>query len=69
MILADTQAIAVMTSRTPATIRSWAHRGLIQRRGTGRRGIALYSVEDAEALIDKQRHGVQRSEALRDFTP
>lgn len=69
MTLADTQAIAFMTQRTPATIRSWAHRGLITRRGTGLHGIALYAVEDAEALVDKQRHGVQRSEALRDFTP
>ena len=69
MILADTQAIAFMTHRAPATIRSWAHRGLLERRGTGPRGIALYSVEEAESVLDKHRHEVQRSEPLRDFTP
>jgi hypothetical protein len=53
--LADTNAIAKMTGRSPATIRSWAHRGHLLRRGTGRprgRGQprALYDVEEAEEL-------------------
>jgi hypothetical protein len=54
--LADTAAIAVLTGRQPATIRSWASRGLLARRGTrGRR--ALYDVEEAQDLaarIDAQ---------------
>ena len=50
MPLADTQAIAVLTRRPPATIRSWAHRGWLPRGGTGPRGRALYATEDAEAL-------------------
>jgi DNA-binding transcriptional MerR regulator len=69
VILADTQAIAFMARVEPSTVRSWACRGLIKRRGTGRRGIALYAVEDAEALIDKRRHEVQRSEGCRTSVP
>jgi hypothetical protein len=55
--LADTQAIAALTGRKPATIRSWAHRypDRLPRRGTSRprgRGQprALYDVEEAEKL-------------------
>ena len=48
--LADTQAIALLTGRAPATIRSWAHRGLLSRRGTGPRNRALYSVTEAAGL-------------------
>ena len=50
--LADTQAIAVITGRKPATIRSWAHRypDRLPRRGTGKHGRALYDVEEAEQL-------------------
>jgi len=39
--LADTQAIAVLVARPPATIRSWAHRGQLTRHGTDRRGPAM----------------------------
>ena len=53
----------------PSTVRSWAHRGYLTRQGTGPHGIALYDVEEAEALIDKQRHRLQRWEAQRDLTP
>jgi hypothetical protein len=50
--LADTQAIAALTGRKPATIRSWAHRypRRLPRRGTGEHGRALYDVEEAEEL-------------------
>ena len=50
--LADTQAVAAMVRRAPATVRSWAHRypDRLPRRGTGPRGRALYDVEDAERL-------------------
>ena len=60
--LADTQAIAYLTDRTPATIRTWARRypDLMPRRGTGRHKRALYDIEEAElvaALIDHGTHG------------
>ena len=50
--LADTQAVAAMVRRAPATVRSWARRypDRLPRRGTGPRGRALYDVEDAERL-------------------
>ena len=50
--LADTQAIAALTGRTPATIRSWAHRypDRLPRHGTGKRNRALYDVTEAEQL-------------------
>lgn len=58
--LADTQAIALITHRAPGTIRSWASRDLLPRRGTmGRR--ALYDVDEAQRLAakidDGARHG------------
>ena len=67
--LADTQSIALMAKVEFSTVRSWACRGLLHRRGTGPRGIALYDVEEAEALIDKRRLRLQRCEALRSSTP
>ena len=46
MTLADTEAIAYMLGKPPATIRSWAHRGHFRRRGTGPRQTALYDVDE-----------------------
>ena len=69
MILADTHAIAILTSRTPSTIRTWAHRGRLTRRGTDWRGRALYSLDDAEAILDQQRRRVQHLEAQRTTAP
>jgi hypothetical protein len=48
--LADTFMIARMTRRAPGTVRSWASRGLLTRKGTGKRGRALYDMDEAEAL-------------------
>ncbi len=42
-----------MTGRKEATVRSWAHRGLLRRMGTDRRGRALYSLAEAEALAGR----------------
>jgi hypothetical protein len=52
MKLADTQAIAVLTRRKPATIRKWAERypDHLPRRGRDKQGRTLYSVDDAEKL-------------------
>lgn len=58
-----------MTRRKPSTIRTWAHRGHLTRRGTDYRGRALYYLEDAEAIIDAHRYEVQHSEAQRDSAP
>ena len=69
MILADTCAIAFMTRRAPSTIRTWAHRGHLTRRGTDHRGRALYYLEDAEHILDQQRRRVQHLEALRTTAP
>ncbi|WPM94398.1 MerR-like transcriptional regulator [Arthrobacter phage Cupello] len=35
VVLVDTQAAAVAVSVSPATVRSWAHRGYLERKGTG----------------------------------
>jgi hypothetical protein len=51
--LTDTQAIALMTGRPAATIRSWAHRGLLTRHGTGHRRRALYSIDEASELATR----------------
>jgi hypothetical protein len=51
--LTDTQAIALMTGRPPATIRSWAHRGLLTRHGTGPRRRALYDISEASELATR----------------
>jgi hypothetical protein len=48
--LADTYMIALITRRKPGTVRSWASRGLLTRKGTGKRGRALYDMDEAEAL-------------------
>lgn len=60
-MLADTQAIAFFARRSPATVRSWAHRGLLTRRGTDQRGRALYDLNEVAELVAKldkpgQRH-------------
>ena len=57
--LADTQAIAYLTGRKPATIRTWARRypDLMPRRGTGRHKRALYDVEEAELIAAMLDHG------------
>jgi hypothetical protein len=54
--LADTQAIAILTGRPESTIRSWAHRGLIGRKGTGKRGLALYDIDEAQELARRLGH-------------
>jgi DNA-binding transcriptional MerR regulator len=69
VVLADTRAIAYMARVKPATVRSWAHRGLLRRHGTDPHGRALYDAEEAEAIIDNRRHRLQHSEALRDLAP
>ena len=49
MPLADAQAIGLLTGRRPGTIRSWASRGQLKRRGRDGRRV-LYDTEEAEEL-------------------
>lgn len=49
--LADTVAIASFVRVKPATVRSWARRGKLDRRGHDAKGRTLYSVEQAQALV------------------
>jgi DNA-binding transcriptional MerR regulator len=50
---APTESIAVLTGRPEPTIRYWAHRGWLTRRGTGPHGRALYDVDEAQELAAK----------------
>jgi len=73
--LADTQAIAFMLGVSPSTIRSWAHRGLITREGTGSRGRALYDTAAARAAacllghVDNARDVRQHQDDCRSSAP
>lgn len=51
--LADGPALAKFFGVSPATIRSWVHRGQLERRGTDGRGRNLYSIAQAQALAEK----------------
>lgn len=55
-VLADTKAIAAFLHRKPATVRSWAHRGRLARRGRDARGRTLYSVEQAQRVAQSAGH-------------
>jgi DNA-directed RNA polymerase specialized sigma24 family protein len=48
--LADALALAALLHVSPATVRSWAHRGRLDRRGRDPRGRTLYSIAEASAL-------------------
>jgi hypothetical protein len=50
--LADGPALARFFSVSPATVRSWVHRGRLQRRGCDERGRNLYSIAEAQALAE-----------------
>ena len=50
--LADTTALAAWLQVKPGTVRSWASRGWLTRRGHDRRGRTLYSLTEAAALAD-----------------
>jgi len=54
--LVDTAALAVWLGVSPATIRSWAHRGRLERRGRDGKRV-LYSVAQAATLIKAPENG------------
>ena len=45
--LADTAAIALAVGRSPVTIRRWASKGWLARKGTDSHGRALYDLTEA----------------------
>lgn len=47
--LVDTSAAAVAAGVSPATVRSWARRGKIQRHGTDDKGRTLYGLREIYA--------------------
>lgn len=55
--LADAPALAVMLGVSPVTVRSWAHRGRLARRGRDKRGRTLYSIAEATALAAPSEPG------------
>lgn len=56
-VLVDTQAAAAAGIVSPATVRSWAHRGWLVRRGTGRRNRALYDLAEVYGVAADLRAG------------
>lgn len=58
--LVDSQAAAVAAGVSPATVRSWARRGRIERHGLDDKGRTLYSlaaIYRAKASTDSRRTG------------
>jgi hypothetical protein len=51
--LADAQAVALATGRAPSTIRKWAMRGWLARKGTDPRGRVLFDVTEARELAER----------------
>lgn len=45
-VIVDTSAAALAVERTPATVREWAARGLLEQVGTDERGRRLYKLAD-----------------------
>lgn len=56
-VLVDTQAAAAAGIVSPATVRSWAHRGWLERKGTGQHNRALYNLEDVYRVAAALRAG------------
>jgi hypothetical protein len=58
-VLVDTVSAAVAVDRPKSTIRAWAHRGLIVRKGQDGRGRALYDLAEvyqvAKRLPDRKK--------------
>lgn len=53
MALADSDSIAVLTGRARSTVRWWASKGWLERKGTGSHGRALYDIDEASALATR----------------
>ncbi|MFF2226271.1 hypothetical protein ACFVV7_23485 [Streptomyces globisporus] len=51
MTLVDLNAAQIATGKSPATLRTWIHRGELTRHGYDPRGRALIDLDEAQALI------------------
>lgn len=52
--LVDAVALALLLNVQPATIRQWARRGKLTRRGQDKQGRTLYAIAEARSLSAKQ---------------
>lgn len=57
VVLVDSVSAAVAVDRPKSTIRGWAHQGLIARKGSDKRGRALYDLADVYAAALKRPAG------------
>lgn len=51
MTLVDLYAARIATGKSPATLRTWIHRGELTRHGYDDRGRALIDLDDLHTLI------------------
>ncbi|MFB6696363.1 hypothetical protein [Streptomyces rubiginosohelvolus] len=51
MALVDLNAAQIATGKSPATLRTWIHRGELTRHGYDPRGRALVDLGEVQALI------------------
>lgn len=63
-VLVDTQAAAAAGIVSPATVRSWQHRGWLVRKGTGKRNRALYDLEDVYRVAAALRAGKRPAQVV-----
>ncbi|ALY08908.1 MerR-like helix-turn-helix DNA binding domain protein [Arthrobacter phage Galaxy] len=57
VVLVDTVAAATAAGVPSSTLRGWAHRGLLERKGTDGRGRAVYSLADVYRVAGEVRAG------------
>lgn len=60
--LVDTVAAALAVRVEPSTIRTWANRGKIEKRGKDRRGRSLYSLTDVRRVHSESAQASTSSE-------
>lgn len=58
--LVDAQALALLLDVKAATIRQWARRGKLQRRGKDKQGRTLYDIAEARQLAGQHAANPQK---------
>lgn len=58
--LVDAQALALLLDVKAATIRQWARRGKLQRRGKDKQGRTLYAIAEARQLAGQHAANPQK---------
>lgn len=56
VVLVDTVAAATAAGVPASTLRGWAHRGLLERKGKDARGRAVYSLADVYRVAGAVRY-------------